>query len=136
MRPKFIAVLSLTALALVGCSAAETPAAPTPTQDVTITAETLAPPASAPASSDKADEEAFLAQLAYIRDAKGKLSGDLKKKASEAYQLKRGEKYCELLEDDPMTEPIYKNGKDATDLQIESNILMAAKVHLCPTAAN
>ncbi len=138
MRPKLVSLLAVSALALVGCSAAEP--APTTTPAPTAT-ETLnaTPSESAEAESSQeadGDEEAFLAQLTFIRDAKEDLSGDLKKKTSETYQLERGEEYCELLEKDPMTEPRYKDGTDATDLQIESNILMAAKLHLCPSATN
>lgn len=139
MRPKFVALFAVSVLALAGCSSAAEPA-PEPTEPAAPEArQAIDPPVSAepsPSQEANGDEEAFLAQLAFIRDAKENLSGDLKKKTSETYQLDRGKKYCELLEEDPMTEPLYKDGKDATDLQIESNILMAAKLHLCPSATS
>ncbi len=135
MRPKFIAVLSLSALALVGCSAAETPAAPTPTQDVTITKETLAPTASAQAPSEtaEANEKAYLAELTYLlSDKKDDLPKKFQKKITDKYMLERGKMYCEKLKKNKNLEPITSGESTGIDYAIESRILGTARNMLCP----
>lgn len=128
MRPKLIALLAVSAVALVGCASGETASKPIadPSQSVTVAAEP------SPSQDATASKDAFLTQLEVIKEKKSQLEGKLKKKASDEYMLERGDKYCELLEDNELVEPIYSNGKDATDLQIESMILQSARINLCP----
>lgn len=128
MRPKLIALIAVSAVALVGCASGETASAPSveSSQAATVAAEP------SPSQDANASKDAFLAQLEVIKEKKSQLEGKLKKKASDEYMLERGDKYCELLEDNDLVEPIYSDGKDATDMQIEGMILQSARINLCP----
>ena len=128
MRPKLIALIAVSAFALVGCSSGE--AANEPSAEPSVTATVTA--AASPIQDANASKDAFLAQLEVIKEKKSQLEGKLKKKASDEYMLERGDKYCELLEDNDLVEPIYSDGKDATDMQIEGMILQSARINLCP----
>lgn len=85
-----------------------------------------------PSQDATENKDAFLVQLEVIKEKESQLEGKLKKKASDEYMLERGGKYCELLEDNDLVEPIYSDGKDATDMQIEGMILQSARINLCP----
>lgn len=130
MRPKLIALIAVSTVALVGCASGEAVSKTSvePSNTVTIA------PEPSPSQDATASKDAFLAQLEVIKEKESQLEGKLKKKASDEYMLERGDKYCELLEDNDLVEPIYSNGKDATDLQIEGMILQSARINLCPTS--
>lgn len=134
MRSKLIALAVVSGLALVGCSTAESTPEPVPT--VTVTAAPSASAAPSLSTDTVADEDAFLGQLSIIKEKEDQLAGALKEKADDSYLLKRGEKYCDLLSEKEIVEPIYSNGKDATDLQIETMILQSARTNLCPATSN
>lgn len=135
MRPKLVALLAVSAIALVGCSAT---AEPLPEPSATISAPTNPPAATQPEETNTAgkQEEAFLTQLSDIKDKADQLEGNLKKKATDSYLIKRGEKYCDLLEETEAVEPLPSNSNDTTDYQIETMILQSARTNLCPEASN
>lgn len=128
MRPKLIALIAISAVALVGCASGEAASETNAEPSNTVT---IAPDPS-PIQDATASKDAFLDQLEVIKEKENQLEGKLKKKASDKYMLERGDKYCELLEDNDLVEPIYSDGKDATDMQIEGMILQSARINLCP----
>jgi len=131
MRPKFVALLALSALALVGCSADADPA-PEPTVTAPVTATPSASADSSASQESGTDEEAFLAQLSTLSDKKEELPPKFQKKVTEKYMLDRGEMYCEMSEKDRNIKPITSGESTGTDNGIETRILMSAQMNLCP----
>ena len=129
MRTKSFTALALCALALVGCSAAETE--PDPSTATEQPATISQPSASATPSVDP--EVAFIEAVeAQIEGKEESLEAELPaKKMTEEYWLERGEVYCEQQAGDGLKAPKLKS---ALENQFESVLMGAAITALCPTS--
>lgn len=133
MRPKFVALVAVSALALVGCSSAADPA-PEPTSTATVAATSPAnaePSPSAPTAADA--EENFLGMMENsIGIDADKYSKNLQPKLESSYWLDRGEELCDEVE--PGGAVTMPTGiRSSEEYRIESSIAVAASSYLCPT---
>ena len=127
MRPKLIALIAVSAFALVGCATSETSVEPTAT--VTVTATPEAEPA-LPAEPES--EDMFANTLSSTFDGKeSKISKSVRYKMEESYYVDRGEEYCEQVEAGKKVEPMTDTALD-DDYAIEHRIMSSAQVFLCP----
>ena len=131
MRPKFVALVAVSALALVVCSSAAEPA-PAPTATSTVAATSPASAADGPTKTDNAAAEAaFIEGLSTVTDKASQLPKNLRSKAEDSYLLKRGKEYCETIAQTGTAEP-EQTVNNADDLAIEAMILNSARTNLCP----
>lgn len=130
MRPKFVALLAVSVLALVGCSAASE-TAPGPAGGAPASATPSASVEPSPSKEVGEDEEAFIEGLSTVTDKASQLPKNLRSKAEYSYMLKRGKEYCETIAEKGTAEP-EQTVNNADDLAIESMILISAQIYLCP----
>ena len=126
MRPELFALIAASAVALVGCSAGETPA-PQPTPSVASTPSVdVAESPSAQAATEEIEE-------AYIAEYK-QLAGNVDLYPEEKL-VEIGYEACELMEDGK-TVPHDFTGDKQGDRSVGIPAGMAAQVTLCPEATN
>lgn len=127
MRPKLIALLAVSALALVGCSAGEPSVEPTAT--VTVTATPEAEPA-LPAEPKPADM--FANSLSSTFEGKEpQFNKSVRHKLDESYYMDRGEEYCDLIDAGKKVEPMASTASE-DDYEIEHRIMINSQTFLCP----
>ena len=130
MRPKLIALLAVSAVALVGCAASEPtvePAQPSAsTPDAAELSETLeAEPTSEP-------KDLFLESVHAVVDGNEDIfKGKEQNMISESYWLEKSDKYCEQIESG--NTPVEPSTLSANGIQLERTIISSASQHLCPT---
>lgn len=127
MRPKFVALVAVSALALVGCSTATEPA-PEPTDSAAPAArEAINPPASAP--EDEADSKKDQIEEAFLVEYK-QVAGNLELYSKEEL-VEIGYDACDLMKSGESV-PHDFTGDTQGDRSVGIPAGMAAKVTLCP----
>ncbi|MEV7644727.1 MULTISPECIES: hypothetical protein [Actinomycetes] len=130
MRPKLFAVLAISAVALVGCSAAAPASEPAPTGvQASAPVQTAVPEV----VETPAPEEMFLDSLNATFDGKeSQVDKSVRHKMRDSYISERGEEYCELVESGKPVEPMTDTSLNI-DYEIENRILSSAQTFLCPS---
>lgn len=127
MRPKFVALLSVSALALAGCSTAAEPAPEATESAAPAARQAIDRPASAPedeaASKKEQAEEAFLVEYKQV-------AGNLELYSKEEL-VEIGYDACDLMESGASV-PHDFTGDTQGDRSVGIPAGMAAKVTLCP----
>lgn len=126
MRPKIVALIAVSALALAGCSSAAEPA-PEPTESTAPEArQAIDPPASAPVAETAVEkeqaEEAFLVEYKQV--------GGLIEPYTEKEIIEYGYETCEFTEKGE-TVPLNMVGESGQEHAVGIAAGMAAKVELC-----
>lgn len=130
MRPKLIALLAVSAFALVGCSAGEPSAEPTATRTEDSNAHLLPP---VPTVEEPGPEDMFINTLSTTFEGnESKIDKLVRYKMEESYYVDRGEEYCEQVEAGKKVEPMVDTELD-NDYEIEHRIMISAQIFLCPT---
>lgn len=127
MRPKFVALLAMPALALVGCSAAAEPAPERTESAASEARQAIELPASAPvagtAGENEQAEEAFLVEYKQV-------AGNLELYSKEQL-VEIGYDACDLMKSGESV-PHDFTGDTQGDRSVGIPAGMAAKVTLCP----
>lgn len=131
MRPKFVALVAVSTLALSGCSSAAEPA-PEPTDSAAPAArQAINPPSSASDDEDEAEkeqaEDTFLVEYKQV--------GGITELYGEEELIQFGYDACEIVKRGGSV-PLNKIGETGDDHSVAITTEMAAKVTLCPEAAN
>lgn len=133
MRPKLIALIAVSAVALVGCATNESPVE---TQKTIAEPATSEPEQVVPTEDPYAERsvEEFYVDSLVDTFARGKnnVPESLHYKMEEAYIMERGEYYCEKVEAGKKVEQIRNLDGNIED-EIENRIILDATMFLCPS---
>lgn len=130
MRPRIFALLAVSAVALVGCSAAES--TPEPTATVTVTAT----PAASPDETAQAEprlavpNETLSPEQKYLNGAR--MSDHALSKMTDKELLKLAEQSCERLAEGEKIPELVTTGSETKRLSANMAIRNAAGSQLCP----
>lgn len=130
MRPKLFALLAVSAVALVGCSASE--GTPEPTATVTVTAE----PSASPEETAQAEptlivpEETLSPEDAYLGRARN--NNYTLSKMGDKELLELAEDSCEGLAEGVKIPEVYKSGDETKRMAVNLTVRNMAGSQLCP----
>lgn len=130
MRPRILALLAVSAVALAGCSASE--GAPEPTATVTVTAA----PSATPEETAQAEptlvvpEKSLSPEDAYLERARS--NDHTLSKMGDKELLDLAEKSCEGLADGVKIPEVYESGDETTRMSVNLTVRNMAGSQLCP----
>ena len=131
MRPKLIALIAVSAFALVGCASGE--AANEPSAEPSVTATVFATPDVEPSAiSEPGPEEMFLSTTSStFEGGEARVNKKVHYKMEDEYIMERGYEYCDQIEAGEDIEPMTDTALP-DDYEIENRIMIGAQIFLCP----